>query len=172
MSKINLVELNRSHLKKINEWRNDSSTIDCLGANFRYIDIEVDGIWYEHYLKNREKYVRLAIFYDDVHVGMINLIDIHPVNKSAELSMFIGESEFRGKGIGFQVLQFMLRHAFSDLNLNRVYLYANTDNQTANNLYEKIGFKKEGVLAQAVFKNGKYIDVNLYGILRSDYTEE
>ena len=36
---------------------------------------------------------------------------------------------------------------------------------------EKVGFKVEGIQRQAIYKNGKYIDLILLGCLKSDYEE-
>ncbi|WP_416196935.1 GNAT family N-acetyltransferase [Pseudomonas sp. Teo4] len=62
-----------------------------------------------------------------------------------------------------------MRHAFMDLNLNRVYLTVLENNARALSLYKKVGFKVEGTLRQAVFKNGEYCNMTQMSILADDY---
>jgi RimJ/RimL family protein N-acetyltransferase len=62
----------------------------------------------------------------------------------------------------------MLQHAFGDLNIHRVYLSVLADNARAIRLYERIGFRHEGVQREAVFKCGRYIDLLTMAALASD----
>jgi RimJ/RimL family protein N-acetyltransferase len=45
------------------------------------------------------------------------------------------------------------------------------DNPRAIRSYEKVGFTLEGRLRQDVFKNGRYLDVLVMGILRHEWTD-
>jgi len=45
------------------------------------------------------------------------------------------------------------------------------DNKGSIKVNEKCGFKTEGVLREAVFKNGKYQDLNLMSVLKRDFEE-
>jgi RimJ/RimL family protein N-acetyltransferase len=42
-------------------------------------------------------------------------------------------------------------------------------NKRAERSYEKAGFKKEGTHREHVFKNGKYCDLHIMGILRTEW---
>jgi RimJ/RimL family protein N-acetyltransferase len=67
------------------------------------------------------------------------------------------------------VLQLILQHAFDTLNLNRISLRVFATNPRARRSYEKAGLALEGTLRQAAFRNGKYIDVHMMSILRSEW---
>lgn len=43
------------------------------------------------------------------------------------------------------------------------------DNVRAQRLYEKIGFIREGVKRKAKFKNGKFVNMLIYAILREEF---
>jgi RimJ/RimL family protein N-acetyltransferase len=55
------------------------------------------------------------------------------------------------------------------LNLNRIFLRVFTDNLRAIRSYEKVGFVNEGILRQAQFDDGKYIDARIMSVLNSEY---
>lgn len=67
----------------------------------------------------------------------------------------IGDMENRGKDIGYFATTEILKHAFNNVNLNRIKLGVLESNTRALKLYEKIGFKREGVKRQSIYKNGK-----------------
>ena len=71
---------------------------------------------------------------------------------------------------GALVATFLLvRHAFETLNLNRVWLHVYEDNPRAVRVYEKVGFKKEGVLRQESFRHGRYWDTITMAVLREEW---
>jgi RimJ/RimL family protein N-acetyltransferase len=83
--------------------------------------------------------------------------------------IFIGEAEGRGKGFGTEVAALIVRYAFATLNLNRVWLQVYEDNKGAIRAYEKVGFKREGLLRHDSFRDGKYGNTVVMGLLRSEW---
>lgn len=164
-----LRELERADVPTINRWRNDPEAVRQLGAGFHYIASEVDDSWYDDYLAHRDRAVRLIILEDDRLVGCVNLTGIHPVNRSAEFSIWIAEPSFRFRGLGRLATLEMLRHAFEDLNLHRVWLHVLATNEPALALYRKVGLKEEGRLREAVFKGGAVLDLIVMAVLRHEF---
>lgn len=105
-------------------------------------------------------------------VGTCQLHSIHPVHRSAELQIRIGDPEARGKGYGSQALEQLLRFGFGDLNLRRIWLHVLAGNSAALKLYAKFGFREEGRQREAVYIDGRYEDVVLMGLLRSESQTE
>ena len=169
-----LRELRREDMPKINEWRNDSELIDFLGAPFRYINLDVDYRWYDNYMQNRNVTIRCAIVKaeneDDI-LGLVSLVNINFINQSAEFHIMIGDPTNRGKGIGFFATSEILYHAFNNMNLNRIELGVLGSNFHAIKLYEKIGFKREGVKRKSTYKNGKFVDMIMMAILKEEFTK-
>jgi len=166
-----LKELSRKDILLINEWRNDPEIIDFLGGPFRYINIEIEEAWFETYLKNRDKQVRCSIFLDsdEKMIGLVSLLDIDHISKSAEFHIMIGDKRNYDKGYGTEATKLMLSHAFNNLNLNRIYLKVLEDNPRAIKIYDKCGFKKEGVLRSAAYKNGSYKNLIIMSILKEEF---
>ena len=166
---IYLREITFDDIAIINEWRNDKDTVDLLGANFRYINIETDREWINNYQRSRSNQVRCAICDKTGIIGMISLVDIDYINSKAEMHLIIGNNASRGKGYGNDAIVLMLNHAFNNLNLNKVYLTVLSYNNIAIRLYYKNGFRKEGILRQEIFKSGKYVDCIIMSILREEF---
>ena len=166
-----LREIERKDLDLINSWRNDPELIEQLGSSFRFINYEVDQKWFDSYMNKRASQVRCAIVddVDDKILGLVSLVSIDQMNQSAEFHIMIGNRDNQGKGIGSFAVREMLKHAFNDMNLNRIELTVLENNNRAKHLYEKNGFICEGRKRKAKFKGGRFVDMLMYAIIRDDY---
>lgn len=105
-----------------------------------------------------------------VTIGTIGLNDIDWRNRTAEFGRFlIGDAKYRSRGYGKEAMFLLLDYAFNHLNLNKIWLQTMALNEAASAIYRKMGFQDEGILKEQKFKNGQYIDVHLYGLLRRDF---
>lgn len=169
-----LRELERKDIPIINSWRNDKNLIQQLGAPFRYINLDVDNKWYDNYMINRNNSVRCAIVDDqeDIILGLVSLVSINYMNQSAELHIMIGDKNNQGKGLGTYAFSEIIRHAFMNLNLNRIESTIVEDNNRSRRLCEKMGFVQEGVKRSARYKDGIFVNMVLYSIIKDDYLKK
>jgi len=96
---------------------------------------------------------------------------LHNWNKEAnyaELGFDIAAEQWR-QGYATEVASALIEFGWNQLNLNRIEADILQGNLGSGLVLEKLGFRKEGVLRQRVRKGGKYYDIYLYGLLRSDY---
>lgn len=100
-------------------------------------------------------------------IGTIGL-EIDKRNRRAEFGILIGEPDARGKGYAHEAGELILRYAFDDLKLHRVYLEVFADNGPAIRLYEALGFRREGTLRRHALKRGVFRDVLVMAIVKSD----
>ena len=65
----------------------------------------------------------------------------------------------------------VLNFAFKKLKLRRVYGSAFSDNPASQRVFEKLGFKREGVSRQAYWRFGRWRDGVDYGLLKSEFSK-
>jgi RimJ/RimL family protein N-acetyltransferase len=96
-------------------------------------------------------------------------IGLHPdmQHHRAELGYWIGVP-YWGNGYATEAARAVVRHGFEQFQLNRIFASHFKDNQASGNILRKIGMKHEGCMRQAIFKWGKFIDVEMYSILREE----
>lgn len=102
----------------------------------------------------------------NVHIGNISIQQIDAKNKNAEIAFLFGEKEYWGRGYAKEASEILIRRAFKDLSLHRLYFGTNVDNIAMQKLGERLGFVKEGVLKDAQLKNEKFNDIVIYGKIR------
>ena len=105
-------------------------------------------------------------------IGLIGLLDIDQKNNKAEFYIVNGEKEYWGKGISTKVMQLFLKEMFLKRQLNKIYLYTEVDNKGAQKVFEKLGFKQEGLLKEDLIYRSRKIDRLLYAIHRKDFFYE
>lgn len=92
-------------------------------------------------------------------IGVCQLTGINAVSRSADLQIRIGEAASRGKGLGLEAVRQLVAFGFDDLNLHRIALQVFATNTRAINTYTQAGFRREGVLRDAAFVDGRFVDV-------------
>lgn len=122
-------------------------------------------------LENSKSEMAFAIRWkkNDAHVGNAAINRIDPVNRSADLAIMIGDKKYWGKGIGSEVYALLLDHGFNALNLNRISSGQTVTNKGMIKVCEKMGMKKEGILREALYKEGRYVDAVIFSILKKDF---
>ena len=105
---------------------------------------------------------------DGAPIGSVGLVSIDDVHFRAELAISIGEKEYWSGGYGTDAIRRVLRHAFEELELNRVYLITDLDNARAIRCYEKCGFTSEGVFRGHRLRYGEPLDMVMMGVLKGD----
>jgi RimJ/RimL family protein N-acetyltransferase len=102
-------------------------------------------------------------------VGTIGLSNLDGPNHRAEYGILLGEAALRGQGLAHEASRLLLDYAFGSLDLERIYLQSFADNGAALRLYNRLGFRREGVLRQHVYRDGVAEDVVIMGLLRSEW---
>jgi RimJ/RimL family protein N-acetyltransferase len=85
--------------------------------------------------------------------------------------VIVGDEKDRDRGLGTEAMRVILRYAFEDSGLNRVGLSVFEFNEPAIHTYEKLGFKREGQLRQAIQRDGSFHDAILMSILAHEWRE-
>ena len=89
----------------------------------------------------------------------------------AELYIFVNP-ELLGKGIGTKATRKLCQYGFSELGLEKIYLYTDKGNVAAQKVYEKVGFRLEGTLRNEILtRTGHITDRLYYGLLKHELIE-
>jgi RimJ/RimL family protein N-acetyltransferase len=112
---------------------------------------------------------RFGIRLDDgTLVGSVFLFNINLPCRKAEIGIHIFDRRGISPG-GLMAFQECLRESFEKIGLNRVYGRIYPENKTCISCAEKLGFVYEGMERQALFINGKYQDLMIYSLLKSEF---
>lgn len=152
-------------------WRLDEEIWGRVVGPKYFVSLEYEKKWVSDTILNIEKSLKLAISLkeEDKHIGLVSLTDIDLCNGIAQCSILIGEKSLWGKGLGTEAILLLLHHGFYTLGLTRIEARQLIFNQASVRLFEKCGFKVEGFLRKAVFKDGRHQDLNLLSILREEF---
>jgi len=169
--KVRLRPIERDDLPRYVEWFADPEVRRHL-ALYLPFSLAQEERWFENLLERLERRedVVLAIeTAEGVHIGNVGLHRIDWKNRNAELGIAIGERSYWNQGYGTDAIRTLLGLAFREMNLHRVFLRVDADNARGIRCYEKAGFRREGVLREAVFKEGAYHDQYIMSILQSEF---
>ena len=135
-----------------------------------------EEVWFENLSKRSPAERPLAIEMRDGDdwrlIGNSGFHDIDTVMRSAEVGIMLGDKSIWNQGYGTEVMQLLLKHGFETLNLNRIQLHVYEGNRWAIRAYEKVGFIHEGRKREAHYKNGRYEDIFIMSVLRSEWKKE
>jgi RimJ/RimL family protein N-acetyltransferase len=167
--RVRLRPVEQDDLAALAEWRNDPANYRWFFSTFP-IALAGQQDWYRDLLRDS----RRALFIveslpDHTRIGTIGFDRIDWKNQRAELgNMLIGEPSSRRQGLATEAVQVLVTFGFRQMNLNRIALEVFDDNVAAIGVYERCGFRCEGILRQAYFRDGRAKDVRLMAVLRSE----
>lgn len=99
---------------------------------------------------------------EKIHVGNISLDHVSERNRSAHISVILGEKSFWGRGIGYEACRLVLAYAFEKLGLHRVQMGMAARNAAMIRIAEKLKMSREGVFREAFAKDGSFLDLVYY----------
>lgn len=111
----------------------------------------------------------IALPDDSSAVGEVVINDVDHDNKSANIRIaFFSEADV-SKGYGTDAMRLMVDYGFKHMGLHRIELGVYAFNPRAIRAYEKVGFKREGVLRDALLWDGEYTDSIVMSILEHEW---
>lgn len=119
----------------------------------------------------RNDYRYWIVTLDQQPVGLVNLAHIDRQNGRTDWGFYLAAPAARGRGVGGFVEFQVMRVAFDELRLNKLYGEVLAFNKAALAFHEKHGYRIEGCQRQHVRKDGSYHDVVLIGLLRDEWDE-
>jgi ribosomal-protein-serine acetyltransferase len=153
-----LVNNNRLYLEKWLPWVSDTKSIEDSQA----------------FLKNAIRFskggqqLHTLIIYENELVGLVGFNTIRKAHQKAEIGYWIAEN-MQGKGIVTKAVHRLVHYGFHQMNLNRVIIQVNTENTASQNVARRLNFTYEGTLRQSMKVNNTFVDIQIYGLLKSEF---
>lgn len=161
----------RADLPTFVRWFNDPDVTQFLGGDMWPMSLEAEERWFSNALDHDRRVLCIETLPADGQagtlIGTVGLHDISERNRHAELGISIGEKAYWSQGYGADAVRTLVRYAFEELNLHRVYLRVYSFNPRARRAYEKAGFQLEGTLRQHIFRHGAYHDEWIMAVVQS-----
>ena len=168
-TKIYLRALGRTDTPVLQRFMNHPDVNRTL-ASWRPVTVEGEGEWVERMGRSENDMVLgIVPLVDDRLIGVCGLHAIDWQNRHASFGIAIGEVDEWGKGYGTEATRLVTGHGFERLNLHRIQLDVYDLNERAQHIYEAVGFRREGVFREAVFRDGGYHAVHRMAMLVDEW---
>ena len=163
-----LRKLTRADFDLTWEWINRPEILLAMGLQGP-INKESHRRWFERLDGATDKTVfAICLSQDDAHIGNLCLDQIDHRHGNARLAIFIADPVHRGLGVGSAAVRLLLGHAFTDMKLHRVYLKTTAGSDQLAAFYRQLGFMFEGRMREHEYLGGRYVDKDIFGILKSE----
>lgn len=127
---------------------------------------ELTALYEAHIHAQSER--RFIVDVDGDSAGLVELVEINTLHRTAEFQIIIAPG-YQGRGLARHATRLALDHGFFVLNLHKIYLVVDKENEKAMHIYSGAGFRSEGVLREEFFMNGQYRDVIRMGIFQREH---
>ena len=177
---VRLRALEPSDLERVYSWINDREVTRYIAARYPMSRADEErwlrgsspnsfggGVQLAIEVKNGE--VQNGGTNEVAHIGNIDLVEVRPEDRKAGLGVMIGDKDYWSNGYGTDAVVTILRFAFHEMNLNRVWLHAFDFNERAQACYRKCGFQEEGRLREHYYTEGRYHDSVVMAVLRHEF---
>ena len=169
MRDIELVPIQAEDLEIVRKWRNSAEVSQYMYTE-NFITKEQQEKWFKKVQKDdTSKY--WMIKFEDEKLGVANIVDIDRRNSKCNWGFYLGNSNIRGKGIGAKVEFNVLKYVFEELKLNKLCGEVFSFNEKVVKMHEKFGFRREGFLRNHIYKNDKFHDIVVIGLLSSEWDQ-
>jgi len=170
--KIDLIVLNEGLVDTSQwyQWFNDEEITLQMQKHYFPNTLTMQKEYFKNNIEGNSQKIQCGILHkkDQIMIGIVSLNSIDFLNRKCEIAGLIGEKQYQNLQYIVEALQLLIKHAFEQLNMNRIY--GGTIIKEVYDIFVKIlGFMGEGVGRSEVYKNGTYHDTYKLGLLRDEY---
>lgn len=101
-------------------------------------------------------------------VGTVGWFWVSEPHKNIEIAYALAR-DLWGQGLMFEACKAVLNVAMKNHEINRISSRCIAENSGSARVMEKLGMKYEGTQRQVMFVKGKFVDLKLYSILKSEW---
>ena len=163
---IKLRPLEREDLRYVHDLDNNANVLHYWFEEPYETFAELAALYEAHIHDQSER--RFVIEHGGAKVGLVELVEIDHVHRRAEFQLVISP-EHQGKGLASRATRAAMDYGVSVLNLHKLYLIVDSEDQRAIHVYDKLGFAVESRLSEEFFINGAYRDVTRMYLFQDDF---
>ena len=164
--KLRLRPLEREDLRFVHELDNNETVMHYWFEEPYEAFVELCDLYDKHIHDQSER--RFIAERGQERVGLVELVEINHIHRRAEFQIIIAP-EHQGHGYATEATQLAMDYAFTVLNLYKLFLIVDCENERAVSVYRKLGFEEEGRLRHEFFVDGEYRDVLRMALFQPDY---
>lgn len=154
-------------LELMREWRNEPAVRGNMYTQHEISHEEHMAWWCKTRTRSDQKYFMYEVAGAPAGIAAFTGIDIQ--NKNSAWAFYA--SPLAPKGTGSKMEFLMLEHAFSNLQLHKLFCEVLAFNVPVINLHKKFGFKVEGIFRGQHKVDGEFIDIYRLGIMANEWRE-
>lgn len=109
-----------------------------------------------------------SIWYQETFAGLIGFKDTDWNNRKTELGYWLAE-QLQGKGIITTCVKKLISYAFVKMKMNRVQIKVAVGNHKSAAIPNRLGFQLEGIERAGEFHDNKYLDLQIFSLLKQDW---
>lgn len=170
-SKVSLRCLHEDDVNLLGKWRSSEGMRQLLGMDFPESHAEILA-WVRNMTHNTAKNPANIVFAICLNGDLVGTCGLHSIsmrNRHATIAISIGDKDARGKGVGKEVYELLLKFAFTELDLACVRAEVLGHNIESSALHRSSGFKEVGRIPGWEFKNGSRQDLVTFFISSEEY---
>jgi len=159
----------RDDVDSLVKYANNKNVAKFLRDSFPFPYTNADAEkWIDFVIKNPGS-LFFAIANSEELIGAIGAVPFDDVHKyTAEIGFWLGEP-FWNNGIISKAINYFCNFIFLNYDFNRLTANVFEGNEASKKVLEKNGFVLEGTLKNNVFKENKFMDYHIYGLLKEQF---
>jgi RimJ/RimL family protein N-acetyltransferase len=170
---IHLRTFTPADLDHLSRWADDAHLSRMVGSELLqvYKDVyERDASFYDAVLVDPTQIVFIIMANDGSPepVGLVRLFNIHQSEGYAGIETIVGDRRASWRGFGVQASRLMAYYGVDVLGLRRFEAKAYEYNPLSINTLKRNGFTHEGTLRKASWRDGRYWDILVFGVLKEE----
>ena len=168
---VGLRAIEESDLSQLLLWRNQPNYRRFF-REYRELSQNNQKNWFDSKVLNDKSTEMFSIV--DVNTGELlgacGLCYIDWINRNADFSIYIGKDDlYIDEKYAIEAAQIMMKYGFEELNLHRLWSEIYSFDEAKKVMFDRLGFKLEGVHKEKHWTEGKWCDSLFYGYLQMKY---
>ena len=167
---VGLRAIEESDLSQLLLWRNQPNYRRFF-REYRELSQTNQRNWFDSKVLNDKSTEMFSIV--DINTGELlgacGLCYIDWINRNADFSIYIGKDDlYIDERYAIEAAQIMMKYGFEELNLHRLWSEIYSFDEAKKVMFDRLGFKLEGVHKETHWTEGRWCDSLFYGYVMHD----